>query len=150
MRRMNRWASLALIMTAAACGDDQGPGGGPSALLQDTWVATTWEYVDQADPSNKVSFTAQGISVTLTIGASDYTIEFSAPGEPSQTIRGTYAVSGSTFTITETGSSESEAVTFAFSNGNNTLTMSDADTNWDFDEDGTDEPATLQMVFTRQ
>lgn len=150
MRIMYRWASMALILAAGACGDDQGPGGGPTALLQDTWVATTWEYVNQADPSDKVSFTAQGISVTLTIGESNYSIVFSAPGQPSQTISGTYVVSGNTFTITETGSSESESVTFSFSNNNNTLTMSDADTNWDFDDDGTDDPATLQMVFTRQ
>ncbi len=90
------------------------------------------------------------MTVTLTIGASSYAILFTMPGQPSQSISGTYTVSGSNFIITETGSSTPETIPFAFSNGNNTLTMTSSDSDWDFDGDGTDEPATLSMTFTRQ
>jgi hypothetical protein len=129
------WTTLALVTAAGACGSDSSNPTGPEALLQASWVATAWEYTSHTSPSQTVSFTAQGISVTLTVGESSYSIVFSAPGQPSQTISGTYTVSGNSF---------------SFSNGNNTLTMSDPNTNWDFDDDGIDEPATLSMVFTRR
>jgi hypothetical protein len=93
---------------------------------------------------------ASGVTVTLTIGASSYNIAFTAPGQPSQSISGTYTVSGSNFIITETGSSTPETIPFTFSNGNNTLSMTSTDSDWDFDGDGTDEAATLTMLFTRQ
>jgi len=149
MRSTHQWASIALIAVAAACGDEgQGPDGS-AALLQDTWVASRWTYVSEADPADSVSFTAEGVTVTLTIGASDYELAFSGLGV-NESFSGTYSVNGSSFVISDDGSGSGASIPFSFSNANNTLTMSDPNTNWDFDEDGTDDPATLNMVFTRQ
>jgi hypothetical protein len=144
-----RWTSAALIGAAAACGDDTQNPDDPGALLQGTWVASRWTYVSETDPADSVSFTAEGVSVTLTIGASDYEVEFSAMGQ-TESFSGTYTVNGSSFVISDDGSGSGATIPFSFSNSNNTLTMSDPNTNWDFDGDGADDPATLYMVFTRQ
>jgi hypothetical protein len=149
MHSTHQWASIALIAAAAACGDDGRGPDGSAALLQDTWVASRWTYVSTADPADSVSFTAEGVSVTLTIGATAYEVEFNAMGQ-TESFSGTYTVNGSSFVISDDGSGSGASIPFSFSNANNTLTMSDPNTNWDFDEDGVDDPATLHMVFTRQ
>jgi hypothetical protein len=149
-RQLTGAAAVALAVSMTACGDEDTTGPGAAALLQDSWVATQWRYTNQANSSQQVNLVSSGVTVTLTIGASSYTVVFTAPGQPTQSIGGTYTVSGSNFIITETGSSTPETIPFAFSNGNNTLTMTSATSDWDFDGDGTDEPATLAMTFTRQ
>ncbi len=150
-RKVTGALAVALALTMAGCGDEDPAGpGGNAALLQGSWVATVWRYTNQANTSQQEELVASGVTVTLTIGASSYAILFTMPGQPSQSISGTYTVSGSNFIITETGSSTPETIPFAFSNGNNTLTMTSSDSDWDFDGDGTDEPATLSMTFTRQ
>lgn len=147
-RKLSGVVAVLLAATIAGCGEDAA---GPDAsLLQDSWVATTWRYTNQANTSEQVNLVSTGVTVTLVIGPTSYTITFTAPGQPTQSIGGTYTVSGNIFTVTETGSSTSESIPFTFSNGNNTLAMSSADSDWDFDSDGTDDPATLTMVFTRQ
>jgi hypothetical protein len=149
MRVTHRWSSIAIIALAAACGDDgQGPED-TAALLQDTWVATRWTYISEADPADSVSFTSAGVTVTLTIGDPDYEVAISGMGM-NESFSGTYSVNGSSFVISDDGSGSEASIPFSFSNGNKTLTMSDPNTNWDFDEDGVDDPATLHMVFARQ
>lgn len=149
MRLGQRWIGAVAVLATLGCGD-KGGSTGPSGNLQGTWTATKWEYVNQANTSQKVTAGSLGATVTLAIAASTYTITYTIPGLGTQTVSGTYTTSGNTFIITENGSSDPEHVTFSFSNGNNTLTMTDTETNYDFDSDGTDEPATLNMVLTRQ
>ncbi len=154
MRTMRKLAAAlvaALAVTTAGCGDEDTTGpGGNAALLQDSWVATVWRYTNQANTSQQEELVSSGVTVTLTIGTSSYNILFTMPGQPNQSISGTYTVSGNNFIITETGSSTPETIPFTFSNGNNTLNMTSSNSDWDFDGDGTDEPATLTMTFTRQ
>jgi hypothetical protein len=150
-RKLTGALAVALALTTAGCGDEDTAGpGGNAVLLQDAWVATVWRYTNQANSSQQEELVASGVTVTLTIGASTYSILFTMPGQPNQTISGTYTVSGNNFVITETGASSPETIPFTFSNGNNTLSMTSSDSDWDFDGDGTDEPATLTMTFTRQ
>ena len=150
MRKLSGAVAVMLAATIAGCGDEDTTGPAGSSLLQDSWVATVWRYTNQANTSQQEELVSSGVTVTLTIGTSSYQIVFSMPGQPNQSISGTYTVSGSNFIITETGSSTPEPIPFAFTNGNNTLSMTSATSDWDFDGDGTDEPATLTMVFTRQ
>jgi hypothetical protein len=153
MRTVRKLSGAVAVMLAAAvagCGDEDTTGPAGSSLLQDSWVATVWRYTNQANTSQQVELVATGVTVTLTIGASSYNIVFSMTGQPNQTISGTYTVSGSNFIVTETGSSMPESIPFTFTNGNNTLSMTSSNSDWDFDNDGTDDPATLTMVFTRQ
>lgn len=150
IRKLSGAVALMLAATIAGCGDEETTGPAGSALLQDSWVATVWRYTNQANTSQQVELVATGVTVTLTIATSSYNILFTMPGQPNQSISGTYTVSGNNFIITETGSSTPESIPFTFSNGNNTLSMTSANSDWDFDNDGTDEPATLTMLFTRQ
>lgn len=149
MHRTLRWTSAAMIALTLSCSDDGQNPDDPAALLQDTWVATRWTYVSDANASDTLNFVEEGVSITLTIGAAEYDVEFTASGA-SDGFTGTYTVNGSSFVISDDGSGGAATIPFAFSNGNNTLTMSDPNTNWDFDDDGTDDPATLFMTFTRQ
>jgi hypothetical protein len=144
---------LALLAVSSCGGSDST---GPAAnLLHGNWVATKWQYTNNANAAQTVNITSASypggaVTVTLFVDSpttGSYKIVYAQAGA-TQTITGTYTVSGNIFTVTETGASSSDAVQFAFSNGNNTLTMTDANSDWDFGS-GT-VPATLSMTLNRQ
>lgn len=147
MRIGRQWMSTAAMVLALGCGDKAtGPGGN----LQGTWTATSFTFTNPANQAQAYSLTSLGGTVTLTFGASTYSITTVLSQVGASTSNGTYTVSGNTFVLTESGSTGQEHVTFSFSNNNNTLSVTDPDASFDFDGDDVDEPATITAVFTRQ
>jgi hypothetical protein len=142
---------LALLVAAGCSKDSTSPS---ASVLHGNWVATKWEYTNQANTAQKVDLTSAaypGGAVTVTLyidnpATGSYKVVY-AQGGATQTITGTYTVSGSNFVITETGASSPESIPFVFSNSNNTLTMTSTSSSWDFGSG--DVPATLAMVLNK-
>ncbi len=113
--------------------------------LVGSWTATSMVVSNDANPSETVDLLAEGVSFTLTMTAEGaYTGNFSSPGE-NESFSGTYVVNGFSLTLSEEGDDD-EILAFTLADGLLILTM---DESWDFDEDGTDEDATM-VVQLRQ
>lgn len=144
-------ASLLVAALAVACSDSEGPTGGAEDVddLVGTWNATVMEFTNSADNTQKVDLISEGASVTLTITSNGrYTFDMSFPGEGAEADSGTFTLSGSNITINSDNPEDPEAETLGYTLSGNTLTMLGDDT-FDFDEDGTEETATMRLVFTR-
>ena len=143
-------ASLLVAALAVACSDSDGPTGGAEDVddLVGTWNATVMVFTNTADNTQTFDAIAEGASLTLTI-ASDgrYTFDIDFPGEGPETDTGTFTLSGSNITITS-DNPQDPAETMGYTLSGNTLTLLGDDT-FDFDEDGTDEAATMRIVLTR-
>lgn len=144
-----RWAALGAAVLLAGCGDSNAPGGGGVTIndLVGTWQITKWEYTSTANTSMKVDLKAMGASATLTVQSSGaYTITGTFAGFPFSS-SGTYAVQGNNIVVNEADGDGPQTVPFTL-NGN-TWTITGLSGDWDFDDDGTDDPATLLIVFTK-
>ena len=144
-----RWTAVfAAAALLGGCSDSNEPNGDVTlADLAGTWQVTKWEYTNTANTSETIDLKALGASATLTLeGSGDYSISGTFGGVPIN-LTGTYAVNGSTLVINEDGADGPQTVSFTLSGDTWTITGLDGD--WDFDEDGTDDAATLIIVFTR-
>lgn len=128
----NRWGTLALVVTVAACSDEPTSAGLSLADLSGDWDCTEYLLVDFADQSNTFDFlTDAGISLSLEIRSDGRVILF-IDGTPSDTSTATLngdilEYSGSSYRVALSG---------------NNMTMTGRDTiAYDFDSDGTDEDA---------
>jgi hypothetical protein len=146
-----RWGTAAFtILLSAACGDDPAsPGGVTMSDLAGSWQVTRWEYTNSANSSESVDLvTLAGSSATLDLeDTGDYTISGTLAGV-AVTLTGTWTISGSNMQILEDGTVDTQTTPFSLSG--DTLTLSGLEGDWDFDDDGTDDPASLIVVFTRQ
>ncbi|HET7602099.1 MAG TPA: hypothetical protein VFK36_03720 [Gemmatimonadales bacterium] len=145
-----RWTAIvAVTLAVAGCGSDStGTDGVTLADLVGTWHVTKWECTNEANTSQKVNLaTVSGSDVTLTVATSGaYTLAGSFAGEP-WSASGSYAVQGGTIVVQESGA---EPQSSPFTLTGDTWTISQLEGDWDFDNDGTDDPARLVIVFTRQ
>ncbi len=117
--------------------------------LAGTWNATVVEFTNQANTTEKVDLIVEGATIVLTIMANgDYTLTVDEPMEAQSVEEGTIAINGNTLTLSETGQTSVEV--FAFSLSGNTLTLTTGDDEFDFDDNGTEEPASLRAVFQKQ
>jgi hypothetical protein len=145
-----RIASLAaaILLAAGACNDDDGTGPSPSALAG-TWNATKFEYVEVANPANKIDVIPLGGTLTVVLtGAGAFTAASTFPGEAPFNAAGTWSASADVFTLNFT-SGMSGTQQFDFSLSGNTLTLNGADAEFDFDDDDVDDPAKLNLVLVR-
>ena len=146
-----RWTAVfAAAALLGGCSDSNEPNGDVTlADLAGTWQVTKWEYTNTANSSEKIDLTAPPLSASATLtlqNSGDYTITGSVGGVPFN-LTGTYAITGSNLVINEDGADGPQTVSFTLSDDTWTITGLDGD--WDFDEDGTDDTATLIIVFTR-
>lgn len=143
--RMRVLTGVSLMAAVMACGDSTG------VVVDDligSWNATKYEFVNNANSSQKADLLAQGVSLALTVAAGgSYSAVITNPGQEPDTTSGTIAIDGNTLTIAESGQGSPTPVSFSLSG--NTLTLTDPDESIDFDNDGTDESATLTIVFQR-
>jgi hypothetical protein len=129
-----------MALAVAACSDDST--GITVEDLVGTWEATEIVFTSTADPSESVDAVDFGVSLTVTI-TSDGTVTsvFDDGQGGTDTDSGTLSVDGSTLTI---GSDSFEA-----ERSGDVLTLTGA-VEFDFDEDGSDDPATVVVRLERQ
>jgi hypothetical protein len=132
-------AAGAMALAVAACSDSTG------ITVEDlvgTWEATEIVFTSTADPSESVDAIDLEASLTVTINsAGTVTTVFDNGQGGTDTDSGTLSVDGSTLTI---GSD-----TFEAERSGDVLTLTGA-VDFDFDEDGSDDPATVVVRLERQ
>jgi hypothetical protein len=143
-----RWTGvLVAAMVAAGCSSDGGSGPSPSDV-SGAWQLTKMQFVSQANPQLSVDLIAQGGTATMTIDADKtFVIILNAPSTPTETIAGTWSLSGSVLTMVRTG--KSGDLQFQVTLTAQTIKLAGASVEFDVNDDGTDEPATLNIEGTR-
>ena len=118
-----------------------------SEALTGTWNATSFVFTSEANSSETFDVIANGGSFTLTFTDNEFSGTFTGPGE-NETFSGTYVAQGTNLILT--GDLEpNDPETFGFTmSGSNTLSIT-ADDVFDFDDDGVDEPATMDIVLQK-
>lgn len=140
MRRARVLALGTLVAAATACGDSTG------ITVEDlvgTWEASEILFTNAANSSQRVDLIDLGASLTVTVNASGTVSTLFNDGQGgTDSDAGTLGTDATTLTI---GSE-----TYQAERSGDELTLSDATSEYDFDEDGTDDPATLVIVLIRQ
>lgn len=131
-------ASTLLTVGLAACSDSTSPD-----ELAGTYDVTVLEFTNADSTEEKVDVVDLGAVVEITITAAGaFTLDVDGDVET-----GTIAIDGDEVTITIGG----DASTGTIDQNGDTVTINlDTGVSFDFDEDGTDEDATLRVVMTRQ
>lgn len=135
--------TIALALALAACGSTA-----PSASdVVGTWHATRVQYVSTTGLGT-VDLIASGGTATLTLSAdSTYEFRVTPTGGAEVVSSGTWSMSIDVMTVRETGvmgEMQFDMVVTA-----STLTLGGASAEFDFNGDGTDDPATVNLAFTR-
>ena len=138
--------AFALSAGLQGCGGDDSTGVDLSDLTG-SYVATKFEFISVASPSTTFDMVADGGgSFDLTIAANgDYTMTIHFPGFPDEVDTGTITIDGNQITLHGI-----DPVTGTFTLSGSTLTVNaSSGAEFDFDNDGTDDPAGVQLVFQR-
>lgn len=147
-------APLALVL--AGCGDDGHDVAGPDdqafQKLVGTWQASSFEFTSQEDHPESVEVIGLGAEVTVTITPNNrYTLTSALPGEGSETESGDIEVDGDQLVLTADLDGEVERLDYVLSDGDQRLTISfEDDEGFDFDDDGEDDPASVEIVLEKQ
>jgi hypothetical protein len=145
MSQIRKLIFAPVALAVLSCGGTDEPS---IASVSGLWTATRLEYVSVADPAVKVDVIAAGGTATIDLNDNGmYTAVITPPGAAPETTTGTWSYTADTFTLVETGSSGN--MTFDMSLGNDAMTLTGADTEFDFNDDGTDEPAKLNISLVR-
>jgi hypothetical protein len=131
-------ASTMLAVGLAACSDSTSP-----EELAGTYDVTVMEFTNADDTSEKVDVVDLGAVIEVTITAAGaFTLDVDGVPET-----GTITIDGDNVTITLEG----DPSTGTIDQNGDTVTINLATgVSYDFDDDGTDEDATLRIVMTRQ
>ncbi|HEX9632829.1 MAG TPA: hypothetical protein VGA02_10225 [Gemmatimonadales bacterium] len=139
MRVARVLAAGAMVVAVAACGDSTG------ITVEDlvgTWEATEIVFTNSANTSESVDVIDLGASLTVTINSAGTVSTVFDDGQGgTDSDSGTLSVDGSTLTV--------GGETFEAERSGDVLILT-GDGEWDFDEDGTDDPATLTIRLVRQ
>ncbi len=141
---------LAVLLAALTFGCNNGKSTGPgNVTLADmigSWIATKFEFKSKADGNLKVDIISKGGTFTLTISADNQVILVAMfPGQAPETDMGTISVEGDSLFL----DLEDDDIKAAYTLFGNTLQLSVGDAEYDFNEDGTDEPATVEILLNR-
>jgi len=131
-------ATTLLAVGLAACSDSTSP-----EELAGTYDVTVFEFTNADSTAEKVDLVDEGavIEVTITAGGA-FTVDFDGDAET-----GTIVIDGDEVTITL----DSDPASGTIDQNGDTVTINlDTGVEFDFDEDGTDDDATLRIVMTRQ
>jgi len=145
MSPIRKLALAPVALAALACGGSDEPS---VESLSGIWTVTKLEFVSTANPAVTVELIAAGATATLNLNdTGGYAVTVTLPGQAPETTTGTWSHTNDTLTLVETGSSGD--MTFALSLGNDVMTLTGANTEYDFNDDGTDDPATLNIGLVR-
>ncbi|MEJ2482317.1 MAG: hypothetical protein P8049_04145 [Gemmatimonadota bacterium] len=140
---------LLSVLLVASCGDDDSSTGPVSEGLVGTWDATAIQLTSVANPANVVELISQGANGRLVLEADGgFGLSVGIPGEPTEFGNGDW---GATDVLTlDFGDGDIQGVwQFDIDLNGNTLQLSGADTEWDFDDNGTEDPAKLNLTLVR-
>jgi hypothetical protein len=150
MHRTSRGLLFVLsVLLLASCGDDDDPTGPVNNNLVGTWDATAIQLTSVANPGTVVELISQGANGRLVLQSNgDFGLSVGIPGETTEFGNGTWS---STDVLTLYFGEGDIQGTWQFDidlNGDS-LRLTGADAEWDFDDDGTDEPAKLDLTLSR-
>jgi hypothetical protein len=149
MTRIHAMSLALLLVAAGACSDNNGSGP-PANEMAGTWTATRLEFVEAANPTNKIEVIGLGGSATVTLTENhDFTIVSSMPGESSETSTGTWSTSSDVMTF-HFSSGLSGTWQFDYSLSGTTLTLNGAHTDFDFNGDDVMEDGRVNLVLQKQ
>ncbi len=120
------------------------------ADLAGTWTASEFRFISEPAGTDTLDVIDAGGGVTATFGAdASFTAEVTFPGEPVEMQAGTcYMGDSGLWLIDETAAGDLQIFTSVALSGS-TLSLETLD-EIDIDDDGIDDPVTLQVVFQRQ
>jgi hypothetical protein len=150
MYRTSRGLLLVLsVLLVASCGDDDDTTGPVNNSLVGTWDATAIQLTSVANPGAVVELISGGANGRLVLQADGgFGLSVGIPGEPTEFGNGDWGVTD-VLTL-EFGDGDIQGIwQFDIDLNGNTLQLTGADTEWDFDEDGTDDPAKLNLSLVR-
>jgi len=140
---------LPLLLLASCGGDGDDTTGPVNNNLVGTWDATAIQLTSVADPSTVVELVSQGANGRLVLQADGgFGLSVGVPGEPTEFGNGDW---GATDVLTlEFGDGDIDGIwQFDIDLNGDSLRLTGADAEWDFDDDGTDDPAKLDLTLTR-
>jgi hypothetical protein len=144
-------AAACIILTALVFG--VGCGGSATAptptTLAGTWTATRAEFANASNSAQRVEAIAGGAAITLTLqSGGTFTQQTTRPGEPAETMTGTWTSTQDVLTLHPTG--VTFQVQFDMSLSGNTLTLNGGHVQFDVNGDNQDEEAILNMTLIRR
>lgn len=140
MARVSQALALVGLAGVLACSDAVAP-----EDIAGDWTATSFVFTSVADPDESVDIIDAGGSLSTTFEADgDYAITYSFAGS-TDTDGGTYTIDGDHITLDD--GTDPISGTIELSGDTMTLRLTGAE--FDFDDDGTDDPATVLIVLTR-
>jgi hypothetical protein len=135
-----------LLCALAGCGKDKSTGPEPRQVTG-VWHATKVEYV-RRPAGEAVDLVALGGSGTLTLNADDSFRLVITPFAAAESVtEGTWTLGGDTLDLTPLGMSFSWQFDVALVG--DSLGLSGASVEYDFDDDGTPDQATLNLLLVR-
>jgi Lipocalin-like domain len=143
--------AVAAALWAGCGGGDSGFSSATEATqtLVGTWQATKAEYTNRSNSSQSVDIVALGSVLTLVLEAgSSFRLTIVDPGEPGNTVTGTWSASRDVLTIVTAGQSGETQFDMTFSG--NTLTLDGGHALFDIDGDGVGEECELDMILSRR
>ena len=146
MHAIRRSALALTVVLAAGCADD--PSDVTASDLYGLWGSVSMVYTSQADPTFSVDVVGtEGVTYSLQlISGGTYEAHLSGPGLPATVETGTFLVQNQQLLLfPEDGPDRTLGIDF----NQSLLTLREEDALWDFDDDGTSEPAELEMVLDR-
>ena len=137
------------VLLLASCGDDDDTTGPVNNSLVGTWDATAIQLTSVANPATVVELVSEGASGRLVLQADGgFGLSVGIPGEPTEFGNGDWGATAVLTLVFGDGDIQG-SWQFDINLNGNTLQLTGADTEWDFDEDGTDDPAKLNLSLVR-
>ena len=138
--------SLLVAAALGACSDSTGLD--PDDIAG-TWVASVWMFTNPANTGQTADIMALGGSFMLVLNAdSTFTSTIQEPDADLPDVdTGTYGIVGSLITIAESGSGS--PTEFSVVRNGDSMTLTTSEENFDWDDDGTDDLASLRLVLNR-
>jgi hypothetical protein len=138
---------ILLLIALSGCGKDKAVGPKPDEITG-LWRATRVEYVNKADPNQRVELIAAGDTVRVAIlGDHNFAFIRTRAGGSPDTTTGTWRLDGDLFRVRPTGMPFEWVWDVSLSGSS--LTLKDADVEFDVNNDALMEMTKQTMVLVR-
>lgn len=152
-KTLNAALTLLFVAAVAGCGDDDPTDPGDESRFVGSFEASSMIFTPDAT-GNPVDVIPFGASLSVDVESDlDFTWTLTAPGGAQDVRSGILVVNESSSTATlNFDSAEHDDITgtYDFSNNDNTLTLQSDDVEFDVNQDGVDDPASVQVILQRQ
>ncbi len=144
-------ATLVVAALVAVCcgGGNSTTSPTPPTTLAGAWKATRAEFVNASNSNQRVEAVAQGLVFVLNLdSAGTFSQQTTEPGQPTETMTGTWSASSDVLTLRPSG--VTFQIQFDMTMNGNTLTLNGGHVQFDVNNDNQDEEAILNMILARQ